>query len=191
MKAVRPVDCRSSKGSRLERRRIRVACAVTVAFVCLFVILAVQQNQAYRTTTIGALEYLASASASLPEDPLGISSPSLELVGVSASGMVVGYAAEGAVAQTMVEVDRTMRAKGWSVLGMSTEGISSYVWQGELHQRASDSARRGASESSSSSEELPPVGVFSSSGASPSAGAYVLFICSERDGGVTLVAELL
>jgi hypothetical protein len=106
-------------------------------------------------------------------DPLGIASQNFELVGVSDDGMIVGYATDRTVPQTMAEIDRVMRAKGWSALGMNAEGVSSYVWRRE----------EARVPSVSQTQEKAPV--------SQIMGTFVMFVCSERDGGSSVVAEFL
>jgi hypothetical protein len=153
--------------------RVQVALAVSVAFACLFAFLFLQQSFERSAPEGGAFEYLVGEATPAFADPLGISSQSLELVGVSHDGMVVGYATDGTVAQAMAEIDRAMRMKGWSTLAMSIEGTSSYIWQEEI----------------ASGAQVSPDTPLLQPGRTPC--AYVLFICSERDGGSSVVAELL
>ncbi|MDR1082819.1 MAG: hypothetical protein LBL27_03000 [Coriobacteriales bacterium] len=162
---ARPV--RRQKRCGMWRRRAFFACAVLGIFGAFLVILVVQQNVEAREKTTHAVDYLLDddKTMSMSEDPLGIASRNLELVGVSNDGMVVGYAAESDVAETMMELDRAMRERGWLALGMDTQGSSSYVWQGESEQVSKGGAR--------------------------TQGAYVLFICSARSTGSSVVAELL
>jgi hypothetical protein len=134
------------------------------AFVCLLAFLAIQQAVTYRENAPSALSYLMDSGNNMPDDPLGIASRDMELVGVSRNGMVVGYATESDIPQSMMTIDRAMRAKGWSVLEMNAQGISSYVRQGE----------------DVSAPQSPAL-----------ACTCVLFICTERNGGSSIVAELL
>jgi hypothetical protein len=187
MKREKPVPsrwqkARYAKDAALQGRRLHTAFAVCAAFVCLLVLLSVQQGLELNAATPSALDYLAVEGEPLVEDPLGIASQNLELVGVSDNGMIVGYATDCAVSQTMVEIDKAMRSRGWSTLGMSTEGISSYVWQEKATQTPPVPQSPGGAPVSQMSQ-IPE--------ASQSTGTYVLFVCSERDGGSSVVAELL
>jgi hypothetical protein len=139
----------------------------------------IQQALEQREESPGTLDYLLAADVGGVTDPLGISSSDLELVGVSDDGKVVGYATDDDVAQTMMTLDRAMRTRGWLVLEMDTRGISSYVWQGD----AAD-APSGAAQTSVESTR-------GSVGSARASGAYVLFVCSARSGGSSVVAELL
>jgi hypothetical protein len=175
---------RHAKNSMLQRRRQRTALALAIAFVGLFVLLSVQQSRELDAATPSTLGYLMTADEPLAADPLDIASQSLELVGVSSDGMIVGYATDCTVAQTMAKIDKAMCAKGWSALGMSAEGVSSYIWQGETVQAPSMSPAQG--------EAGAPVPQLSQGPqTSQTTRAYVLFVCSERDGGSSVVAEFL
>jgi hypothetical protein len=173
---------RHMKDGVLQRRRLRTALVLTAAFVCLFALLSVQQSLELNAAAPGTLDYLAAVDEPMPSDPLNIASQSLELVGVSDDGMIVGYATDCAVPQAMAEIDKAMRAKGWSVLGMSAEGISSYVWQGDTTRASSVPPKQGGAPVSQMSQ-TPQV--------SQTTGTYVMFVCSERDGGSSVVAEFL
>jgi hypothetical protein len=153
---------------------VRLALATLGVFCCLLVLLAVQQNQEFRERAPGAVDYLLAAGAQLPDDPLGIACQSIELVGVSSDGRVVGYAMECDVAQARYEVDAAMRAGGWMALGTATQGIASYVWQGASMQ-AQDAFGQGAP------TQAP----------ARAPGALVMLIYSARDGGSSVVAEFL
>ncbi|MDR1185360.1 MAG: hypothetical protein LBK67_11285 [Coriobacteriales bacterium] len=180
---LKPVkNVQQVKGGMLQRRRLRTALALVAAFVCLFTLLSVQQDLELSAATPSALDYLVTVNEPRAEDPLGITSQNLELVGVSGDGMIIGYATEYTVSQTMAEIDRAMRAKGWSTLEMSAEGISSYVWQGEAAQVPSASQMQGGA----SVSQMPQAFL-----APQTTGAYVMFVCSERDGGSSVVAEFL
>jgi hypothetical protein len=139
----------------------------------------VQQALERREESPGALDYLLSADTGGGIDPLGISSSSLELVGVSSDGKVVGYATDEDVAQTMRELDRAMCARGWATLEMDTRGISSYVWQGDTVDASAEAVWSSAGSGGVSTE------------LARTPGAYVLFVCNARSGGSSVVAELL
>jgi hypothetical protein len=162
-----------------QKRRVRLSFLVLGTFGCLIVFLMAQQTLEQREGSSGVLDYLLAADDSGAVDPLGISSSRLELVGVSNDGKVVGYATDDDVAQTMMTLDRAMRARGWLVLEMDTQGISSYVWQGY----ATD-ASAGTAQASTGSAR-------GTDGLTRTPGAYVLFVCNARSGGSSVVAELL
>ncbi|MDR2105943.1 MAG: hypothetical protein LBP24_00870 [Coriobacteriales bacterium] len=158
----------------MQRRQIRLALATLGVFCCFLVFLAVQQNREFRERAPGAMDYLFATDAQLPNDPLGIACQDIELVGVSSDGRVVGYATEYDVAQTRCEVDAAMRARGWMALEPAAQGIAGYVWQGASMQ-ARDAFGQGVS------AQAP----------TPAPGASVMLIYSVRDGGSSIVAELL
>jgi hypothetical protein len=151
-------------------RRIRLACVVLGVFCCLIALLAVWQELESRERSPGAMDYLLMAEAELPADPLGIVSQDIELIGVSDDGKVVGYATKYNATQTMQEIDKAMCAHGWVTLETDAQSIASYVWTGE-------STGTGEAQGQVEPKRTP--------------GASVLFLCSTRDGGSSVVAELL
>jgi hypothetical protein len=173
------------EGNARQKQRVCTALIVSAVFVFLLVFLAIQQSLERSAAAPNALSYLVTESEPIAADPLGIASESLELVGVSSDGLVIGYATDGTVAQTMVEVDQAMRVRGWLAIEMNTDGISSYVWQGGVAQETSTQQMAQETQESSISQTSQMVGV------SQGARAYVMFICNERDGGSSVVAELL
>jgi X-X-X-Leu-X-X-Gly heptad repeat protein len=205
------------------KQRMRLALAILVVFCGVLVLLAVQQNREYHEEVPSAFDYLLDADSNMPDDPLGISSPDLELLGVSDDGAIVGYATDGDISQTIALLDQAMSARGWSLLEMDTRGVVSYVWRGEEIRDADEVVRsveksaQGTNELAQGTNEmaqgsgdaarLAPQDVPRDAGIVPrDAGmmtqgtsevtqrgseAYVLFICSARSGGSSVVAQLL
>jgi hypothetical protein len=158
-----------------------VALGFLIAFGLLLVLLATQQAFEERAKAPDVLDYLlagegpadvgaaASAEGSADigaqagaakgsEDPLGIASAGLRLVGVAQDGAVVGYVGEAELVEVMRGLDCAMRAQGWTALAADTPGILSYTRQ-------------------EAAEGIP--------------WTYVMFLCSERGRGISVVAELL
>jgi hypothetical protein len=153
---------------------------VLAALCCLIALLAVQQELESRTRSPGAVDYLFATDAALLADPLGIASQDLELVGVSVDGKVVGYATQHDATQTMRVIDEAMCARGWALLETDAQSVASYVW----HREPTKSSETSAQEASVSA-------VSGQAGQNRIPSASVLFICSARDGGSSVVAELL
>ena len=111
-----------------QQRRLRTAGITVVAFICMLLLLSLEErlDEKAKANTKPVAQYVIDSNTS--EDPLSLVNrvATLELVGVSNDGSVIGYASDLPVQFCVLQMTIVLETDGWILFDDNKEGLLSF-----------------------------------------------------------------
>ena len=111
-----------------QQKRLRVAGITVVAFICMLLLLGLQERLDKKAQTTAGPVAQYTNDYSTGGDPLCLVGrvATLELVGVSDDGLVIGYASDLDARLCVMHITGALRADGWILFDDNQEGLLSF-----------------------------------------------------------------